>query len=364
MKILIDIGHPAHVHYFKHFIKSMAKNGHTIKIIARNKDVTFHLLNFHHMKFTSRGDGGKSVLKKLLYSFWAEYLILREAIKFRPDLFMSMASFYAAHIAFIMRKPCITFDDTEHNKLNHLLYAPFSSAIITPFTFQKSFGKKQIKVRSLFELGSLSPKRFQPAKTIKADLGLKEDDSYVILRFISWGAIHDKKQTGLSDSVKEKAINELSKYSKVFILSEKNLPPNFQKYRITISPEKMHDVLYHANLFFGESGTMATEAALLGTPSVRVSTLAKFLGNFQILQKAKLLYYYNSPEMGLAKALELIKNPNIKMDMQTNRKIFLNSIIDFTDFVIWFFENYPNSKKLYKQDNLYQNKFTLGDGYE
>jgi len=27
MKILIDIGHPAHVHYFRNFIKMMESNG-------------------------------------------------------------------------------------------------------------------------------------------------------------------------------------------------------------------------------------------------------------------------------------------------------------------------------------------------
>ena len=39
MKILIDINHPAHVHYFKNFIKIMEKKGHEFLIISRNKEI-------------------------------------------------------------------------------------------------------------------------------------------------------------------------------------------------------------------------------------------------------------------------------------------------------------------------------------
>ncbi|MFW5804449.1 MAG: DUF354 domain-containing protein, partial [bacterium] len=35
MKILIDIGHPAHVHYFKNFITKMSQKGHSFIVIAR-----------------------------------------------------------------------------------------------------------------------------------------------------------------------------------------------------------------------------------------------------------------------------------------------------------------------------------------
>jgi len=37
MKIVTDIGHPAHVHYFKHFIKEMTDNGHEIMCFARER---------------------------------------------------------------------------------------------------------------------------------------------------------------------------------------------------------------------------------------------------------------------------------------------------------------------------------------
>ena len=50
MKILIDIGHPAHVHYFKNFIKIMNKKGHETLVVARNRDCIFELLKFENIQ--------------------------------------------------------------------------------------------------------------------------------------------------------------------------------------------------------------------------------------------------------------------------------------------------------------------------
>ena len=39
MKILIDIGHPAHVHLFKNLIGNLRKDGHEVIITARDKEI-------------------------------------------------------------------------------------------------------------------------------------------------------------------------------------------------------------------------------------------------------------------------------------------------------------------------------------
>ena len=54
MKILIDIGHPGHVHYFRNFIKKMEENLHEVLIVARDKEVTFKLLEFYKIPYRTR----------------------------------------------------------------------------------------------------------------------------------------------------------------------------------------------------------------------------------------------------------------------------------------------------------------------
>ena len=51
MKILIDIGHPAHVHYFKNFAKHFIKRGSKVLFIAREKDVVIDLLNRYKFNY-------------------------------------------------------------------------------------------------------------------------------------------------------------------------------------------------------------------------------------------------------------------------------------------------------------------------
>jgi predicted glycosyltransferase len=44
MKVLIDIGHPAHVHFYKNTIKELEAKGHEVLVTARDKDVAINLL--------------------------------------------------------------------------------------------------------------------------------------------------------------------------------------------------------------------------------------------------------------------------------------------------------------------------------
>ena len=99
MKILIDIGHPAHVHYFKNFIKIMKKKGNKFLIISRNKEIEHYLLEKYGIPFVDRGKGGEKLFKKALYYFKTIYIILRAARKFRPDIMISFGSPYVSPVS-------------------------------------------------------------------------------------------------------------------------------------------------------------------------------------------------------------------------------------------------------------------------
>ena len=207
MKILLELCHPANVHYFRNFIGTMKNRGHDFLIIARDKDVTLELLDFYEIPYINRGKGGNKFFSKLLDIPKSERIIFNQAKYFQPDIFMSFASMYVAHIAYLLRKPHIAFDDTEHNWLNHKLYLPFSDFVLTPYCFNKDLGKKQIRFNGFMEFGDLHPNYFKPDPSIFEFLNLTPKDRFVILRFISWTAIHDVGQRGLSLEIKRKAIN-------------------------------------------------------------------------------------------------------------------------------------------------------------
>ena len=107
-------------------------------------------------------------------------------------------------------------------------------------------------------------------------------------------------------------VRELSRHGRVLITSESELPKEFEKYRINIRPEKIHDLLYYSSMYVGEGATMATEAGILGTPSIYISSLTGTMGNFEELgEKYGLVYSFKNLNSALFKINELLEKNDI-----------------------------------------------------
>jgi predicted glycosyltransferase len=345
MKIIMEIGHPAHVHTFKHAIRILRNNGHDVRICAADKDQTLVLLNAMGLEhdFLGVNKNGR-LLGKLFFLLQAEYRMLRIARRFRPDLFVSRGSPVSAHISRILKKPHIVFNDTECAIFTDVITLPFSDTVCTPTCFKKDFGRKQVRFNGYKELAYLHPDYYQPDNSILGLLGLTTDARFVILRFVAWQATHDFRQHGLNVSIKRTLINELGKSARVFIISENTLPDEFKRYMLDIPPHKIHDLLYYGSLYVGEGATMATEAAILGTPSVYISSLSNTLGNLAELEyKYDMVYSFRDPEKAMRKAMELLRQSNSKAMWIKKRRKLLADKIDVTRFMVDFIDNYPQS---------------------
>lgn len=343
MRIVVDINHPAHVHYFKNFIWEMEKRGHEILITTSEKDVSLTLLRNYGFEYINMGYYGNSMIKKLL-NIPTMDLKMYEAVKnFKPDIFVGFGSIRAAHASKLLKKPCVNLEDTEHSKWENRLYIPFTDAILTPSCFRKDLGKKQIRYDGYTELAHLHPNYFTPNTAVLDELGLSKNETFIILRFVSWTASHDVGHHGIQNKVE--LVAELEKYGQVLITSEGALPGDLEKYRIKVSPEKLHDLLYYASLYVGDGGTTASEAAVLGTFAVFVSTIVS--GYLYDEEKYGLIEVFSDPETGqeegTERALELLKDINLKNDAREKRKKLLNVKIDVTAFMVWFVENYLES---------------------
>lgn len=356
MKILIDLGHPAHIHYFKNFVRIMKAKGHEFTFVARDKEVLHTLLNHYNFNFTSRGKGKKSLLGKLFYILYADYVIYKVAKKFKPDIFLSFSSTYAAHVSRIFRKPNIILDDTEHSKFELMMYPPFSDVILNPSCFWKKFSKKQIYFQSYMELFYLHPKYFTPDIKILGSYGINPAEKIFILRFVSWNASHDIGQKGLSFASKMNLVKALEKYGKVLISAESSLPKELQSYQIKIRPEHLHHFLAYATLYIGEGATTASECAVLGTPNIYVNSLIVGYCKEQN-EKYGLCNMLTEENSIILKAEEIINNNNEKQEYAKKRTKMLNDKIDGTAFLVWFVENYPESEKIMRKNPDYQYNF-------
>ena len=359
MKIFFDLNHPAQVHLFKNLIWELKNKNHKILVTARDKDLTFKLLDAYKMDYVKVGNyaGIKGLIKEWIYKYYEIFKLFR---KFKPDAAVGMLNPCLAHPAWLMRKKTIFFHDSEVVKFVPLITYPFSSIVLSPNNFKKSLGKRHIFLNTFKELAYLHPNYFKPDIKISEKLNLEKNERIVIMRFIAWGASHDIGRQGLDLETKFRLVKEMGKYARVFITSERPLPPELEKYRITFSPEKIHDALYFADLLIGDSQTMTTEAGILGTPAIRCNSFVgeNDMGNFiELEQKYGLIFNYSDPNKAINKAVKLIQKPNLKEEWQKKREKLLKDKIDVTAFMVWFIENYPDSFKEMKENPEMQYRF-------
>ncbi len=357
MRILIDIGHPGHVHLFRPFAGEMNKKGHEILFTCREKEFEIELLEASGLNYISFGKKFKSTLGKIwgLIKFDCQEFLA--AIKFKPDLFLSHGSPYASQIAWLLGKPHISLEDT-FNFEQIRLYKPFTDVILTSTYQQPDLGNKNIKYSGYHELAYLHPKVFTPNPAVIADLGLDKENKYVIIRFVSWSATHDVGHKGISLINKIAAVEKISQYAKVFISSENELPTELKKYKFPLSPDKMHDAIAFASMVYGESATMATEAAVLGIPGVYLDNTSR-LYTKEIENNYGLIFNYSESESdqlsAIEKAVYILQQP--KLIWEESRKRLLEDKINLTYFLVWCIENYPESKSIMKNNPEYQLNF-------
>lgn len=150
------------------------------------------------------------------------------------------------------------------------------------------------------------------------------------------------------------------KNGKVFISSESELPVSLKPYQLIIPPYRIHDAIAFASLLFGESSTMAEEAAMLGTPALYIYNNSTFYTT-HLENKYQLMFNFSESEEDQIKAVELGKNllsePKTKADWAIKRQKMLNEKIDVTAFLIWFIEKWPDSYKIMKENPGYQERF-------
>lgn len=347
MRIIIDIGHPAHVHLFKNMAWKLLKNGHNILFTLREKEFETELLHSYGFQYKSFGRKYSSMFGKLAGLLKFDYLETITALKFKPDLFLSHGSIYAAHASAILRKPHIALEDTG-NWEQIALYRPFSNAILSPDIIGENLGSKHILYPGYHELAYLHPRYFSADPSIYRLLEIPEHSPFAILRFIGWNATHDIGKSGFSSKFKNEIINHLSSKMKVFLSSEKKSNDEFSAYYINIPPEHMHDALSFATLYVGEGTTMAAEAAVLGTPSFYVSNVRG--QNCEDLEKYGLAFNFRNSDGVIKKIDEVLGLPNVKQEWQLRKERVLSEKIDLTAFLCWFLENYPQSFQIARDD--------------
>ncbi|ELZ17838.1 hypothetical protein C477_11522 [Haloterrigena salina JCM 13891] len=361
-RVVVTVQHPAHVHFFRNAIDELEDRGYDVRVFAREKDVTEALLEAYGIEYERLAGSAESPLELAKVQATYEYRLLKRVRRLNPDVMLAIGEPAVAHASAAVDGHSVLFTDTEHATLSNALALPFADLVCTPRAFWDDRGSSHYTYPGYHELAYLHPDRFSPDPSVLADLeptvetGLPAatdggaasgaesvgpggatatagDESLVVLRLISWTAAHDIGQEGMAGV--ERLVADLEREeATVLVSAEGDLPPALADRRIDLAPDRMHDLLAHADLFLGESATMAIESAVLGTPSLYVSDL-----DAGVLEELQTRY-------GLIRRLERDAEPSrvaatarelLAIDDSTwreRRRTLLDETIDTTEFVV------------------------------
>lgn len=342
MRYLFFTNTPAHVHLYRHAINRLEDDGHEVLVLGRDYGCTKALLEFYDLPHEIYGvcETTKFSLFRELPKHFAH--IFRSALRFDPDLVFGIGS-YAAPAGALARAPVVLITDSEPVAVDQFVSRLFADTILTPYTFRKDLGNKHFQFRGFKETAYLHPDVFEADESVRDELGVEPDERFALVRLNAFGSHHDVNHEGFSEAQRRELITTLAEEVTVFVSDEggtfdfSDVPAQ----PFDAHPGDLHDALAESSLLVTDTQTMATEAALLGTPVVRSNTFVGDgdMGNFLELADRGLIYNTDSFEDVLATAEEYVTDETIARRWESRRDEYLAELDNLTDIILDIAEN-------------------------
>jgi predicted glycosyltransferase len=365
LKILFSLNHPAHFHLLRNAMKNLKERGNEVIIVNKKKDILDELLDESGMvHYNILPEGRKDSRTGILLGLMKRDIrLIRLCRELKPDL-MAGTSVETAQTGWFLNIPSINLNEDDYTAVP--LYArmsyPFSSCILAPDTCPTGkWERKTIHYNGYHELAYLHPNHFTPDKNIAAKY-VNVDSPYFLIRFARLGAHHDKGISGISDDIALELIKLLESCGNIYISSERAFTGQLEKYRLAIRVSDIHHIMAFAQMFIGDSQTMAAEAGVLGVPFIRFNDFVGRLGYLDELEKQ----YKLGTGIRTENSAQLI--PAVKQMLNSiagtggykeKRERLIHEKIDLAQFLTWFIHNYPESKVRMKNEPDYQKRFFL-----
>ena len=340
MNILIDIGHPGHVHLLHYTVNELRNRGHRLFFMVRDIPVAKRLMEcYGMMPYLDLGGKKDSLTGKAWTVLKQDIEALHFVLQHHIDLGLS-SGLVLSHISRITGMKSIMFDDDDDAaeplivKYGH----PLTNVVFTPDCIHRKT-KHAVYYAGTHELAYLHPNRFTPDPSVLQHAGLAEGERFFIMRFVALKGHHDVGQAGLSLEQKRALVDLLKAHGRVIITSERAVEPEFEPYRLPVPPEEIHSLMAYSSMFVGDSQTMTSEAAILGVPALKCNTFAGRLSVPNMLEnKYSLCYAYLPERFGdmLSKICSLLDMPSesLRAEWRAKRQQMLHEMIDPTEFFI------------------------------
>lgn len=342
MRILFQLGHPAHFHLFKNTIADLQRDGHQTFILIRKKDILEDLLKASGMDYVNILPSGRKSAFTLALRLWR---VLWFTLIHKVNVLVGSTP-EVAQVAWLLRRRSVVMAEDDAAIVPQFIKAvkPFADQYLSPVSCNNGpLESKTTHYEGFHKLAYLHPDRFTPGPLV-VDRYFPHDKPYFLLRFAQLNAYHDVRSHahGINDTIAQHLIDLLSPHGDVYITSERTLPPGLEEHRLQINPLDIHHIMAFAKIYIGDSQSMAVEAAMLGTPSVRFNDFAGRIGVLEELEKKYQLTTgipTSEPERLYSTVSMMLMDNSLKKTYSERQKKMLADKIDVAAFFTSFIEN-------------------------
>jgi predicted glycosyltransferase len=298
--------------------------------------------------------GGASLYGKLLASSRRVSRLAKLIHEWKPKLAISFPSGEAARVAFGLAIPYFCVGDSPHAEAQSKLAVPLSNKLFTPKIIPKSMWTCYgIPAERIIHYDALDPvvwiRGLKPSEEVLDRLGLNSKREIVAIRleeaFAAYllGKTSDRKPIAL-DIIKElldrkcdAQIVALPRYGHQALALKRKF-----KERITLAESVIDgpSLLSFASVFIGAGGTMTTEAALLGVPSISCypsdpTCVEKYLIRLGLVKRL------TKPKEIAEKTLEILNDKNYRERQKKKSKLLISKMEDPLEVIIREVEKLP-----------------------
>ncbi|GAB2495594.1 DUF354 domain-containing protein [Algoriphagus taiwanensis] len=341
LRVLVYFVHPAKVHLFRETINRLKADGIQVDILINSKDVLEDLVRKEGWEYQNLFPKGRNKKEKpsifnsarvfILTLFKIERFLLRQK---RYCVFLTDDSLVVS--GWWRKIPSIIFNDNDINtiKINSILFN-FATLIISPeITELGKFKSKKHSFKGNKSLAHLHPNVYKPDSSVLEKYGL-EENNFCIIRTSKLNATHD---AGGNNGLEDNNLINLFDYcvglfKDVLLVTERKLPSRLNKNVYKGDPSDLKYIIYYAAFMVTDSGTMATEAAVLGVPNYLLNKLAFHVKVHNELFKAGIQYYFYDYESMIERIKENNKHVDLKLEYQKKAKEYIKGCDDLNHVI-------------------------------
>lgn len=299
MSVLIDVSHPAHAHFFRPIAEALVADGIQVTLIARDKDITVDLLRSfgipHEVLPMNRPGAGRiSAAFELVRRSWQ---LRRRIQRLRIEVVLTRNPSGAIAAFGTNALSIFDTDDGRSVGLHYWAARPFADVITSSVHDPEDHGRGHRRYRAIKAQMFLHPHRFTPDPDIQRQY-VPDDRPFSVVRFSAHDASHDRKIVGITSHGRASIVKCLLESGPIVLsvereglwLVENGCDP------VSIPPEHFHHLLAGAQIFVGDSQSVAAEAAVLGVPSLRLSGFTGKSFYLELLQSKGLVQNFRPGE--------------------------------------------------------------------